>query len=60
LQRAEREHKSEAVRGEYSERQEAKLKDKGITSPERCSFPIPDIDLDAGTVHSLFTKFYLS
>jgi hypothetical protein len=60
LHQAERGHESEAVRSEYSKRQEAKLKDKEITSEKRCSFPIPDIDLDAGTVHSLFTKFYFS
>jgi hypothetical protein len=45
-----------AVRREYSGRQEAKLKVKEISSEKRCRFPIPDIDLDAGSMYSLFTS----
>lgn len=45
-----------AVRSEYSEHQEAKLKVKEISSEKRCRFPIPDIDPDAGSMYSLFTS----
>jgi hypothetical protein len=58
MHRAKSENLSEEVGIRCSKHQEAKLKDKEITPEKRCSFPIPDIDLDAGTaVHSVLTSF---